>query len=367
MKKFILSLFVIGLSYNICCNEYVFSLKEGNIHSTKERVEDLYINDVFYGSFSIIEDIKGSNADKLDVDGVIQYKSVSKKNDYTLKTNKVSSVNESILSIPSEPVVENQHWADVTDKEFMLNVYNEQLSSIIMPIKRVLRINKNPLYEGSDYIEVYEYAVFKASNIENEILQINGLQQLGYSSEYKYIWDLKNCKVVSEKGNYETIFIDSSLNKFHIKGSTVGNFDDSHIFGASKYKLAQEYIEKNNIDFVRLNLKNGNMVFSIDNIMFLPDSSKLESGFKKHLTSLAELLKLLEGELSIYGYCADVGSKESIKTLSQERADVVAAYLKKHDVKHILNVEGKGSRYPIGDNNTKSGRALNRRVEIILN
>jgi chemotaxis protein MotB len=56
---------------------------------------------------------------------------------------------------------------------------------------------------------------------------------------------------------------------------------------------------------------------------------------------------------------------DSNETLSQRRADAVAAYLGQHGVKaEMMTTKGYGEAQPVAANNTASGRAQNRRVEI---
>jgi outer membrane protein OmpA-like peptidoglycan-associated protein len=51
--------------------------------------------------------------------------------------------------------------------------------------------------------------------------------------------------------------------------------------------------------------------------------------------------------------------------LSKRRADAVARYLISRGVSSArIQTQGMGMNYPVADNNTTEGRALNRRVEI---
>jgi len=69
--------------------------------------------------------------------------------------------------------------------------------------------------------------------------------------------------------------------------------------------------------------------------------------------------------LEVYGHTSSTGSEKLNIKLSVKRAESVKAYLVKHGVvSDRIITKGMGSTEPIGDNNTKAGRAMNRRVEI---
>jgi outer membrane protein OmpA-like peptidoglycan-associated protein len=72
-----------------------------------------------------------------------------------------------------------------------------------------------------------------------------------------------------------------------------------------------------------------------------------------------------DATLEVYGHTSSTGSENNNIKLSVKRAETVKAYLVKHGVDPgRIITKGLGSAEPIGDNNTKAGRALNRRVEI---
>ena len=71
--------------------------------------------------------------------------------------------------------------------------------------------------------------------------------------------------------------------------------------------------------------------------------------------------------VEIQGHTDDVGDDTENKTLSQERADSVAEYLKGKGIDAArLTSKGYGEEMPIADNKTRSGRDKNRRVDFVL-
>jgi outer membrane protein OmpA-like peptidoglycan-associated protein len=101
-------------------------------------------------------------------------------------------------------------------------------------------------------------------------------------------------------------------------------------------------------------------------ILFETNSSSLTTTSQNSLTKLVNDLKANPNtSVGIYGY-TDSREHSNIK-LSKNRADAVKKYLIKQGVpsSHIVT-DGFGSSNPIADNNTKKGRAQNRRAEIYI-
>ena len=72
-------------------------------------------------------------------------------------------------------------------------------------------------------------------------------------------------------------------------------------------------------------------------------------------------------QVIIYGHTDSNGSDKLNKELSQNRANTVREALVRYGIDEIrLTSIGKGSSEPIADNNTKEGRAENRRIEVEL-
>ena len=87
--------------------------------------------------------------------------------------------------------------------------------------------------------------------------------------------------------------------------------------------------------------------------------------------TLAEIAKLLTGQpqLSVFivGHTDNQGAYEYNLDLSRRRAEAVAAELARayRIAPQRLRTAGVGFLAPVGSNATDSGRALNRRVELV--
>jgi outer membrane protein OmpA-like peptidoglycan-associated protein len=73
-------------------------------------------------------------------------------------------------------------------------------------------------------------------------------------------------------------------------------------------------------------------------------------------------------KLTVVGHTDNVGNADANLALSKSRAQAVVDYLKQKGIpaNRFQLVDGKGQSNPIADNNTASGKALNRRVVITL-
>jgi outer membrane protein OmpA-like peptidoglycan-associated protein len=111
-------------------------------------------------------------------------------------------------------------------------------------------------------------------------------------------------------------------------------------------------------------------------MIWLPEQVQFETGRSDfdetqalpHLNKLARLLQEKTGNLIlIEGHTDDIGSAEFNFQLSLRRAEAVRSALIRGGVaSERLKVAGYGRSRPIAPNDTEVGRALNRRVELIV-
>jgi OmpA-OmpF porin, OOP family len=101
------------------------------------------------------------------------------------------------------------------------------------------------------------------------------------------------------------------------------------------------------------------------NISFEFDKADLLPSSQKELDRLADLMTDYPYMvIEISGHTDNQGSIAYNKTLSEQRAQAVVAYLIHKQVdKERLSFKGYGSSIPIADNSSEEGRSINRRVE----
>jgi outer membrane protein OmpA-like peptidoglycan-associated protein len=103
----------------------------------------------------------------------------------------------------------------------------------------------------------------------------------------------------------------------------------------------------------------------IKGIRFALNSAKLSGGSSRTLTGAVKVLQQYPDlRVEISGHTDNTGDAERNRTLSQERADSVKAFLvSKGIAAERLEAKGYGPDKPLADNATKAGQAKNRRVE----
>lgn len=104
-------------------------------------------------------------------------------------------------------------------------------------------------------------------------------------------------------------------------------------------------------------------------ILFATNSSTLSEASRSALRSFATSLKANpDTYIKIVGYTDNTGNVDYNQTLSEKRAKSVYDYLMVDQgiSSDRMSYEGKGIHQPVATNNTPEGRALNRRVEILI-
>jgi outer membrane protein OmpA-like peptidoglycan-associated protein len=104
-------------------------------------------------------------------------------------------------------------------------------------------------------------------------------------------------------------------------------------------------------------------------VLFPTDGHALSDGAEKSLDKVAAAIEAQpEGSrIRVDGYTDSTGAEAYNEKLSKKRADAVSDYLTKQGVeKDKLTAEGKGESDPIASNDTREGRANNRRAEIVI-
>jgi outer membrane protein OmpA-like peptidoglycan-associated protein len=110
-------------------------------------------------------------------------------------------------------------------------------------------------------------------------------------------------------------------------------------------------------DGILVNL--GNILFDINRATLRPEA----------LATLDKLAKILRDypqvDLQVSGHTDITGNEQYNQVLSEQRAKAVADYLAEQGIaSHRVSYIGYGSTRPVSNNETTTGRAANRRVEI---
>jgi outer membrane protein OmpA-like peptidoglycan-associated protein len=111
------------------------------------------------------------------------------------------------------------------------------------------------------------------------------------------------------------------------------------------------------------------VTISLFNVNFQADSTRLENAEIGKIRNIAEILSAIQARnILVAGHTALAGTREGQIQISRDRAQAVAEYLVLLGarLREEITVEGYGAERPVADTSTEEGRALNRRVEIII-
>jgi outer membrane protein OmpA-like peptidoglycan-associated protein len=111
----------------------------------------------------------------------------------------------------------------------------------------------------------------------------------------------------------------------------------------------------------------GTVITMSGGVLFKTGKADLLPEAQDQLTKVASYLKNSERPVTIEGYTDSHGSAKKNQALSEQRAQAVSDFLTSQGVPaDRVHVVGKGESSPVASNTTASGRAQNRRVEIVL-
>ena len=133
-----------------------------------------------------------------------------------------------------------------------------------------------------------------------------------------------------------------------------------------KEKTRTDQVQEETVSEKPLEAETSTTIFP--SIYFDIDSAEIKPQFKAKLREIAAAIQEQPSQkLIVEGHTDSTYTREHNLGLSLRRAQAVAGWLIKHGVDGSrLKTKGYGEFRPIADNNTEKGRALNRRVEMML-
>jgi outer membrane protein OmpA-like peptidoglycan-associated protein len=102
-------------------------------------------------------------------------------------------------------------------------------------------------------------------------------------------------------------------------------------------------------------------------VSFDVNSATVKPSFKPSLGKVAEVLQRYDSRVTVVGHTDSTGAESYNQQLSERRAQAVLDELVRQGVPYPrLSATGRGEYEPRADNASATGRAQNRRVEILL-
>ncbi|HCN84897.1 MAG TPA: hypothetical protein DIT07_14960 [Sphingobacteriaceae bacterium] len=139
------------------------------------------------------------------------------------------------------------------------------------------------------------------------------------------------------------------------------------LIGRNMDKQAEEI--KKNVPGAEVIREGEGLIVKFDSgILFDVDKADLKENARTNIQNLATSMKNNpETDIMVIGHTDATGSDTYNLGLSQRRAESVKSYAVASGIANSrLTTTGKGESEPIADNTTDSGKAQNRRVEIVI-
>ena len=131
---------------------------------------------------------------------------------------------------------------------------------------------------------------------------------------------------------------------------------------------AQKKFEALQSELIKVSRDARGTIITMADILFQTNKADLMPSLKENLAKIAGILIVYKDpKLIVEGHTDNVGKEDVNQKLSEARATNVKNYLIEQGVgAERLTSLGSGLSKPIADNNTKEGRAKNRRVDLIV-
>jgi OmpA-OmpF porin, OOP family len=153
-------------------------------------------------------------------------------------------------------------------------------------------------------------------------------------------------------------------------GADLGALVDMKLCDGTSLRVPERGVESKLIAFTQDPARTPDKTtwFDFDRLLFATDSANLQPQSTEQLNNIAAVLKACPTvHLTIGGYTDNTGDAAHNLKLSQDRADSVVSKLEAMGIAgDRLVAKGYGDEHPVGDNSTAEGRALNRRISMLV-
>ena len=295
------------------------------------------------------------------------------ENDYENSTLQMMNYVDTSLSIPFEEKV--KLYEQVITENHLVT----EDSSADKNTATTASNNTNSITESNSAISdnsVDNNTTSKASNNTNSVIE-----------NYQAIEDHSGVKNTVSTASNKTIILDN-ISKSTLSDSVVAAFisQKQKIENSSdKIALEKDFVQENVIPFVtedrnidlkilsehlKLTDQEVKTLMAYDypiTLYFDFDKSIIKKDEEEKINYLLELIQSLEGTIRIEGHTDSKGNDSYNLNLSAKRSKKVYQYLMRYGIsKENITLVNYGETQSVADNSTAEGRALNRRVVIVL-
>jgi outer membrane protein OmpA-like peptidoglycan-associated protein len=136
---------------------------------------------------------------------------------------------------------------------------------------------------------------------------------------------------------------------------------------AEKQQLRQRLLAQLNMILSTRDSARG-LIVNMSDVLFDFDKATLKPAAREKLAKVSGIVLAYPGlKLAVEGHTDSIGSDEYNMTLSDKRAAAVRDYLIAQGLNEsAVTAQGFGKASPVATNDTNEGRALNRRVELVV-
>ena len=266
--------------------------------------------------------------------------------------------------------VNDSLWGSAKNLGYPINTYKDE-NSLIVNAKGDKAYYSSDREGGFGELDLYSFDLYKEVQPES-VTYLKGKiydskTNLPLSARFELIDLETNELIIESNSNRKTgeFLICIPANKNYALNVS----KEQYIFYSDNFSLKDA--DGTEMPFVKdiplSKIEKGNKVV-LKNIFFETNSYVLKDESKTELNKLISFLNNNKAvKIEIGGHTDNVGSVESNKALSENRAKAVFNYLKANRVEEArLSYKGYGESMPISTNDTEEGKALNRRTEFII-
>ncbi len=264
----------------------------------------------------------------------------------------------------AEKELEQNRYDNARAKEFAADAYSEARHSLFLTkmFKKMEDEDKSweelslywekPLRELAEYFNIKPFFDNGPDSLLSEIL--DNLERLKA--------DFKNCDFVKNKNKA----LKEEIKKLNAKIGLLEKKTEKYSEFIRKVNEVKKIFSKGGAEVFT---KNGNVVIRLRKLHFLPGSAVIQPKYFGLLTKVENAIsKFPDAYFVVEGHTDASGKSNKNLIISQRRAEAVYKYLIANSSipRNRIHAVGLGEAHPIATNKTESGKAKNRRIEIII-